>query len=65
MAMSESQAQAARLDEMTVRGAHRVAIDAARGNLAAPVVFDRVIGMLPGLGGTALLARLKLPASPT
>ena len=36
-------AQAARLDEMTMRGAHWVAIDAARGNLAAPAAFDRVV----------------------
>ena len=36
-------AQAARLGKMTVRGAHRVAIDAARGNLAAPAAFDRVV----------------------
>ena len=36
-------AQAARLDEMTVRGAHGVAIDAARGDLAAPATFDCVV----------------------
>jgi len=36
-------AQAARLDEMTVRGAHWVAIDAARGDLAAPAPLDRIV----------------------
>src|ERR1019366_2055358 len=36
-------ALAARLDEMTVRGAHWVAIDAARGDLAAPATLDRIV----------------------
>ena len=33
-------AQAARLDEMTERGTHGVAIDATAGNLAAPAALD-------------------------
>src|SRR5262252_10661284 len=36
-------AQAARLDEMAVRGAHRIAVDAARRDLLAPAPLDGVV----------------------
>jgi len=52
MAMSESQRRPLVLNEMTVRGAHWVAIDAARGDLAAPATLDRIaIPITTGPGG--------------